>query len=86
MPGCYQLSLDQLLPEVMEVAELEIPAVLLFGIPASKDAVGSEAYDGNGIVREAVRVIKQAVLYSSHARNGGLPLREGEAPAEPKHG
>ena len=61
MPGCYQLSLDHLLPEVMEVAELGIPGVLLFGIPSHKDAVGSEAYADQGIIQEAARVIKQAV-------------------------
>ena len=61
MPGCYQLSLDHLLPEVMEVAGLGIPGVLLFGIPAHKDEVGSEAYDDQGIIQEAARIIKQAV-------------------------
>ena len=60
MPGCYQLSLDQLLPEVMEVTELGISGVLLFGLPVQKDDTGSEAYDDQGIVQEAVRVIKQA--------------------------
>ncbi len=60
MPGCYQLSLDQLLPEVIEVAELGISGVLLFGLPAHKDDTGTEAYDDQGIVQEAVRVIKQA--------------------------
>src|SRR3990172_2843979 len=60
MPGCYQFSLDLLLPEVMEVAELGIPGVLLFGIPSHKDAVGSEAYDDQGIIQEAIRTIKQA--------------------------
>ena len=44
MPGIYQLSLDHLITEVGEVASLGIPAVLLFGIPSRKDAVGSEAY------------------------------------------
>ena len=61
MPGCYQLSLDHLLAEVTEVAELGIPGVLLFGLPAHKDAVGSEAYGDHGIIQEAARVIKQAV-------------------------
>ena len=60
MPGCYHLSLDRLLPEVREVAELGIPGVLLFGIPARKDAVGTEAYADQGIIQEAIRVIKQA--------------------------
>ncbi len=60
MPGIYQLSLDRLLLEIASLVDLGIPAVLLFGIPRSKDAEGSEAYDANGIIQEAVRVIKQA--------------------------
>ncbi len=59
MPGIYQLSLDNLISEIGTVAELGIPAVLLFGIPARKDALGTEAYEPNGIVPEAIRVIKQ---------------------------
>ena len=61
MPGIYQLSLDHLISEVGEVSELGIPAVLLFGIPAKKDAEGTEAYEPGGIVQEAIRVIKQTV-------------------------
>ena len=61
MPGCYHLSLDHLLSEVTEVAELGIPAVLLFGIPQTKDPLAQEAYDEQGIIQEAIRVIKQAV-------------------------
>ncbi len=60
MPGMYQLSLDHLLSEVGEVESLGIPAVLLFGIPATKDEMGTEAYEEHGIVQEAIRVIKQA--------------------------
>ena len=59
MPGISQLSLDHLIHEVEETAELGIPAVLLFGIPAKKDKVGTEAYEANGIVQEAIRVIKK---------------------------
>jgi porphobilinogen synthase len=59
MPGIFQLSLDHLIQEVGEVADLGIPAVLLFGIPAVKDAEGTEAYEPGGIVQEAIRVIKQ---------------------------
>lgn len=59
MPGSYHLSLDKLLDEVDEVAELGIPGVILFGLPARKDDVGSEAYDSSGIIQEAIRVIKQ---------------------------
>ena len=58
MPGIRQLSLDRLIPEVGAVAELGIPAVLLFGIPARKNATGTEAYEPNGIVQEAIRVVK----------------------------
>ena len=59
MPGCYQMSLDVMSEEVEEVASLGIPAVLLFGLPAEKDPLGSEGYDPEGIVQEAVRVIKK---------------------------
>ncbi len=61
MPGCYQLSIDHLLAEVTEAAELGIPGVLLFGIPQNKDPWAREAYDEQGIIQEAIRVIKQAV-------------------------
>jgi porphobilinogen synthase len=60
MPGCFHLSLDLLAEEVQEVAGLGIPAVLLFGLPAEKDAAGSGAYDPEGIIQEAIRVIKKA--------------------------
>ena len=58
MPGQYQLSLDMLPAEIDELKELGIPAVILFGLPSSKDEVGSEAYDEHGIVQEAIRAIK----------------------------
>ena len=61
MPGIYQLSLDQLIREVGEAAELGVGAVLLFGIPASKDPVGSEAYAPSGIIQEAISAIKQSL-------------------------
>ena len=60
MPGQYQLSLDRLPAEAEELRSLGIPAVLLFGLPASKDDAGSEAYDPDGIVQRAVRTLKQA--------------------------
>ena len=60
MPGMYQFSLDHLIPEIGSVAELGIRSVLLFGIPAKKDPTGAGAYSANGIVQEAVRMIKQA--------------------------
>jgi len=58
MPGTYQLSLDMLPAEIDELKELGIPAVILFGLPSSKDEIGSEAYDEHGIVQEAIRAIK----------------------------
>ncbi len=60
MPGQSQLSVDQLAAEARELRELGIPAVLLFGIPASKDEQASEAYAPDGIVQQAVRALKQA--------------------------
>jgi porphobilinogen synthase len=59
MSGQYQLSLDRLAEAIGEVVELEIPAVILFGIPDHKDARGSAALPDDGIVQEAVRVAKR---------------------------
>jgi porphobilinogen synthase len=61
MPGTYHWSLDLLPAEVEEVASLGIPGVILFGIPAVKDAIGSENFDEHGIVQQAIRTIKKAV-------------------------
>jgi len=61
MPGQFQLSVDELVREVKEVAALGVPAVMLFGLPAAKDAYGSEAYAADGIIQRAVRAIKDAV-------------------------
>ena len=61
MPGIYQFSVDQLKAEVEEIAQLGIPAVILFGIPAAKDAEGSENFAPDGIIQQAIRAIKAAV-------------------------
>jgi len=61
MPGQSQLSVDELVKEAEETLGLGIPAIILFGIPESKDAVGSEAYDPEGIICRAVRQVKKAV-------------------------
>ena len=58
MPGQYQWPLDALAPEIEAITRLGIPAVLLFGIPAEKDALGSQAYHPEGIVQRAIRKIK----------------------------
>jgi len=61
MPGNFQISVDLLPKEAEEVATLGIPAVILFGLPETKDDLGSGAYDPEGIVQNAVRAIKKAV-------------------------
>lgn len=60
MPGVFQLSVDQLAAEARSAASLGLGGVILFGIPAHKDATGSEAVSDQGIVPQAVRAIKQA--------------------------
>jgi porphobilinogen synthase len=58
MPGHAQLSVDLLADEIRSIEALGIPAVILFGIPEHKDAVGAESWDDDGIVQQAVRAIK----------------------------
>ncbi len=60
MPGVYHLSVDSLVEEAIATAEDGIRAMLLFGLPAAKDEIGSEAYAEDGIVQQAVRAIKSA--------------------------
>ena len=88
MPQVFQFSVDKLLEEVREVVEMQIPAIILFGLPHAKDERGSEAYSQNGIVQEAVRSIKDkypelTVItdvclceYTSHGHCGILKERE----------
>ena len=61
MPGVAQLSVDRAMREAQEVNSLGISAVILFGIPKQKDAVGSEAYAADGIVQQAISAIKEKV-------------------------
>lgn len=61
MPGHAQLSVDMAVREAEALAEMGIPAVILFGIPEHKDATGSENYNPQGIVPQAIRAIKAAV-------------------------
>jgi len=60
MPGNYRWSVDLLVEECKSAFDLGIPAVILFGIPETKDEVGSGAYDAEGIVQRAVRAVKKA--------------------------
>ncbi|MDA7798711.1 porphobilinogen synthase [Flavobacteriaceae bacterium] len=59
MPGIKRYSLDRISKELEEVVELNIPAVLLFGIPSNKDEEGTETWNDNGIMQQAIRFIKK---------------------------
>src|SRR4051812_45764287 len=61
MPGVAQTSVDELVKDAREAADLGIPAVLLFGIPESKDEVGSSGYADDGIVPRGIAAIKKEV-------------------------
>ncbi|MCI0453919.1 MAG: porphobilinogen synthase [Candidatus Dadabacteria bacterium] len=82
MPGIFRQSIDNAINEIKEINGLGIRAVLLFGIPESKDEFGSKGYDENGIIQRAIRKIKEEVTevllitdvcmceYSSHGHCG----------------
>lgn len=59
MPGVYRHPVSDLKAEISDVTALKIPAVLIFGLPGHKDAMGSEAYANDGIVQDAVREVKK---------------------------
>jgi porphobilinogen synthase len=61
MPGVYQWPVERLRGEAEAIARLGIPAVILFGIPATKDPVGEENFAPDGVVQRAIRAIKEAV-------------------------
>lgn len=61
MPGIYQQSIEHIVSEAKEVRDLGIPAVILFGIPETKDAAGSDAYSDTGIIQETIRALKKEV-------------------------
>jgi porphobilinogen synthase len=60
MPGQSHFSVDKAVDAAASAADLGIPAVILFGIPEQKDAVGSEAWKDSGVVQKAIRAIKKA--------------------------
>lgn len=61
MPGQFRLSVDHLIKDAGEVHALGVPAILLFGVPARKDEIGSEAWAPDGIVPQAIRAVKDRV-------------------------
>lgn len=61
MPRNYRMSVDCLVKDCREIADLGIPAVILFGIPAHKDPLGTEGYASDGIIAQAIRAIKRDV-------------------------
>ena len=60
MPGQYNYSVDKAVDAARQAHDLGIPAIILFGIPAHKDSVGSEAWDDKGVIQRAIRAIKKA--------------------------
>ncbi|MFH0810079.1 MAG: porphobilinogen synthase [Pseudomonadota bacterium] len=84
LPGNYHLSVDKVLEECQELADLGVPAVLLFGQPEHKDDAGSEACEENAVVPKAIRALKEALpemvviadtclcAYTSHGHCGVL--------------
>ena len=61
LPGVYQTSVDELVKDAERAARLGLGGIILFGLPAAKDATGSEAYDEQGIVQQAAWAVKRAV-------------------------
>jgi porphobilinogen synthase len=61
MPGCFNLSIDELVSEVEGARKDGVRSVILFGVPDTKDAVGSQAYAEDGIVQRAIRALKREV-------------------------
>ncbi|MBE0515825.1 MAG: porphobilinogen synthase [Methanophagales archaeon] len=61
MPGQYRFSIEGVVKEVLEARSMGIKSVLLFGIPARKDLIGSEAFNNQGVIQRAVRRIKEEV-------------------------
>lgn len=59
MPGHFQWSVDQLAGEIKQITALGIPGVILFGVPAKKDATGSDSYSAQGVIQTAIAAIKK---------------------------
>ena len=93
MPGVYNLSVDEIAKEAAAAGEIGVKGVILFGLPETKDEVGSGAYHENGVVQQAVRAIRNSVPdlvimadtclceYTSHGHCG--VVRDGEVLNDP---
>jgi porphobilinogen synthase len=93
MPGIFQQSADQIVEECREVADLGIPAVILFGLPERKDETGSESASAQGAVQRSIEAIRKAKLdllvitdvclceYTSHGHCG--VVKDGEVLNDP---
>lgn len=93
MPGVFNLSIDELVRECEAAAGLGLKAVILFGLPETKDEQGSEAWSDEGITQRAIRAVKQALPglvviadtclceYTSHGHCG--PIERGEVANDP---
>ncbi len=90
MSGQYQHSVESVVIAAQEIVQLDIPAIILFGIPEGKDALGSYTYRRDGIVQQAIRAIKKACPnllvmadlcfceYTDHGHCGVLNQRNGQ--------
>ncbi|MBF0282612.1 MAG: porphobilinogen synthase [Zetaproteobacteria bacterium] len=87
MPGVLRIPLSRVADMACEVYALGIPSIILFGIPASKDAVGSEAWNDDGVVQQAVRLAKTAMpdlcviadaCFCEYTEHGHCGILEGE--------
>jgi len=88
MPGQFTMSIDKAIDTAREVEKLGIGGLLLFGLPAEKDEIGSDAYSENGIIQQALRAIRQNVKdlllvtdiclceYTSHGHCGVIKHRD----------
>jgi porphobilinogen synthase len=93
LPGCFHLSVDEVVREAEEVEQLGIGGIILFGLPEAKDPEGSEGYAEDGVVQQAVRAIREACgellvvtdvclcEYTSHGHCG--VIRDGEVQNDP---
>jgi porphobilinogen synthase len=96
MPGVFQWSPDRLAAEAKDIASLGIPAIILFGIPEEKDPIGLENFATDGVVQQAIRVVKDAVPemvvmtdvcmceYTDHGHCGILNVGEDRNPHLPE--